>query len=113
MASGGCWPRSALPLAASGLALFALTNADQLIVGHLKHAAALDACYAADASFGVATWPVTLLATPVLRAAPISFARLRTSPQLQGSAYLSATALIASLTLDKPGFLLSAVATLR
>ncbi len=46
----------------------------------------------------------------MLRAAPISFARLRTSPQLQGSAYLSATALIASLTLPA-SFLLSAVAT--
>jgi O-antigen/teichoic acid export membrane protein len=98
---------SALPLAASGLALFALNNADQLIVGHLKHAAALG-CYAL--AFSLAAWPVTLLATPVLRAAPISFARLRTSPQLQGSAYLSATALIASLTLPA-SFLLSAVAT--
>jgi O-antigen/teichoic acid export membrane protein len=98
---------SALPLAASGLALFALTNADQLIVGHLKHAAALG-CYAL--AFSLAAWPVTLLATPVLRAAPASFARLRTSPQLQGSAYLSATALIASLTLPA-SFLLSAVAT--
>jgi O-antigen/teichoic acid export membrane protein len=98
---------SALPLAASGLALFALTNADQLIVGHLKHAAALG-CYAL--AFSLAAWPVTLLATPVLRAAPVSFARLRTSPQLQGSAYLSATALIASLTLPA-SFLLSAVAT--
>jgi O-antigen/teichoic acid export membrane protein len=98
---------SALPLAASGLAMFALTNADQLIVGHLKHAAALG-CYAL--AFSLAAWPVTLLATPVLRAAPISFARLRTSPQLQGSAYLSATALIASLTLPA-SFLLSAVAT--
>lgn len=98
---------SALPLAASGLAMFALTNADQLIVGHLKHAAALG-CYAL--AFSLAAWPVRLLATPVLRAAPISFARLRTSPQLQGSAYLSATALIASLTLPA-SFLLSAVAT--
>ena len=98
---------SALPLAASGLAMFALTNADQLIVGHLRHAAALG-CYAL--AFSVASWPVTLLARPVLRAAPISFARLRTSPQLQGSAYLSATALIASLTLPA-SFLLSAVAT--
>jgi PST family polysaccharide transporter len=98
---------SALPLAASGLAMFALTNADQLIVGHLKHAASLG-CYAL--AFSLASWPVTLLATPVLRAAPVSFARLRTSPQLQGSAYLSATALIASLTLPA-SFLLSAVAT--
>jgi PST family polysaccharide transporter len=97
----------ALPLAASGLAMFALTNADQLIVGHLRHAAALG-CYAL--AFSVAAWPVTLLAMPVLRAAPVSFARLRTSPQLQGSAYLSATALIASLTLPA-SFLLSAVAT--
>ncbi len=99
--------RSALPLAASGLAMFALTNADQLIVGHLKHATALG-CYAL--AFSLASWPVTLLAMPVLRAAPVSFARLRTSPQLQGSAYLSATALIASLTLPA-SFLLSAVAT--
>ena len=45
----------------------------------------------------------------MLRAAPGSFARLRASPQLQGSAYLSSTALIASLTLPA-GFLLSAVA---
>ena len=45
----------------------------------------------------------------MLRAAPGSFARLRTSPQLQGSAYLSSAALLASLTLPA-GFLLSAMA---
>ncbi len=97
---------SALPLAGSGLAMFALANADQLIVGHLKGAASLG-CYALAVS--LASWPITLLAEPVLRAAPGSFARLRTSPQLQGSAYLSSAALIASLTLPA-GFLLSAVA---
>lgn len=97
---------SALPLAGSGLAMFALANADQLIVGHLKGAASLG-CYALAVS--LASWPITLLAEPVLRAAPGSFARLRTSPQLQGSAYLSSAGLIASLTLPA-GFLLSAVA---
>ena len=97
---------SALPLAGSGLAMFALLNADQLIVGHIKGAALLG-CYALAVS--LASWPITLLAEPVLRAAPGSFARLRTSPQLQGSAYLSSAALLASLTLPS-GFLLSAVA---
>jgi O-antigen/teichoic acid export membrane protein len=97
---------AALPLAGSGLAMFALLNADQLIVGHLKGAASLG-CYALAVS--LASWPVTLLAEPVLRAAPGSFARLRTSPQLQGSAYLSSAALLASLTLPA-GFLLSAMA---
>jgi O-antigen/teichoic acid export membrane protein len=97
---------SALPLAGSGLAMFALLNADQLIVGHLKGAASLG-CYALAVS--LASWPITLLAEPVLRAAPGSFARLRTSPQLQGSAYLSSAALLASLTLPA-GFLLSAMA---
>jgi PST family polysaccharide transporter len=97
---------SALPLAGSGLAMFALLNADQLIVGHLKGAASLG-CYALAVS--LASWPITLLAEPVLRAAPGSFARLRTSPQLQGSAYLSSAALLASLTLPA-GFLLTAMA---
>src|ERR1700722_10216306 len=97
---------AALPLAGSGLAMFALLNADQLIVGHLKGAASLG-CYALAVS--LASWPITLLAEPVLRAAPGSFARLRTSPQLQGSAYLSSAALLASLTL-RAGFLLSAMA---
>jgi O-antigen/teichoic acid export membrane protein len=97
---------SALPLAGSGLAMFALLNADQLIVGHLKGAASLG-CYALAVS--LASWPITLLAEPVLRAAPGSFARLRTSPQLQGSAYLSSAALLASITLPA-GFLLSAMA---
>ena len=102
----GLLARSALPLAGSGLAMFALLNADQLIVGHLKGAASLG-CYALAVS--LASWPITLLAEPVLRAAPGSFARLRTSPQLQGSAYLSSAALLASLTLPA-GFLLSAMA---
>ena len=97
---------SALPLAGSGLAMFALLNADQLIVGHIKGAASLG-CYALAVS--LASWPIMLLAEPVLRAAPGSFARLRSSPQLQGSAYLSSAALLASLTLPS-GFLLSAVA---
>lgn len=102
----GLLAASALPLAGSGLAMFALLNADQLIVGHLKGAASLG-CYALAVS--LASWPITLLAEPVLRAAPGSFARLRTSPQLQGSAYLSSAALLASITLPA-GFLLSAMA---
>ena len=52
---------SALPLAASGLAMFALLNADQLIVGHIKGAVSLG-CYALAVS--LASWPIMLLAEP-------------------------------------------------
>ncbi len=86
----------ALPFAASGLLAFAITNADQIVVGRLLHATDLGYFVLA---LCVASWPVTVLSQPVRDAAPVAFARFRRGPQIAGSAFMSSANLLAALTL--------------
>ncbi len=86
----------ALPFTASGLLAFAITNVDQIVVGHMLHAADLGYYVLA---LCVASWPVTVLSQPVRDAAPVAFARFRRGPQIVGSAFMSSANLLAALTL--------------
>ena len=86
----------ALPFAASGVLAFAITNTDQIVVGHMLRPA--DLGYYALA-LCVASWPVTVLSQPVRDAAPVAFARFRRGPQIVGSAFMSSANLLAALTL--------------
>ena len=86
----------ALPFAASGLLAFAITNADQIVVGRLLHATDLGYYVLA---LCLASWPVTVLSQPVRDAAPVAFARFRRGPQIVGSAFMSSANLLAALTL--------------
>ncbi len=63
----------AFPFAASGLLAFAITNADQIVVGRLLHAADLGYFVLA---LCLASWPVTVLSQPVRDAAPVAFAHV-------------------------------------
>jgi O-antigen/teichoic acid export membrane protein len=86
----------ALPFAASGLLAFAITNVDQIVVGHMLHPADLGYYVLA---LCLASWPVTVLSQPVRDAAPVAFARFRRGPQIVGSAFMSSANLLAALTL--------------
>jgi O-antigen/teichoic acid export membrane protein len=86
----------ALPFAASGLLAFAITNADQIIIGRILHAADLGYYVLA---LCIASWPVTVLSQPVRDAAPVAFARFRRGPQIAGSAFTSSANLLAALVL--------------
>jgi O-antigen/teichoic acid export membrane protein len=95
-AEAGALLQIALPFAASGALAFGITNADQIIVGHMLHAADLGFYLLA---LCVASWPATMFSQPVRDAAPVAFARFRRGPQVVGSAFMSSANLLASMTL--------------
>jgi PST family polysaccharide transporter len=63
-----------LPLAGSSIIVFAVSNADQLVVGHLLGATALG-FYAL--ALNLASWPVTMFSLPTRSVAPAVFSRLQ------------------------------------
>ena len=84
-----------LPYVGSSVLVFAVTNVDQVVVGHLLHAADLGFYMLA---LCLATWPLTMCAQPVRQVAPAVFARFRLSPRVGGSAFVSSANLLACLT---------------
>jgi O-antigen/teichoic acid export membrane protein len=93
---GGALIRSALPFGASAAFAFAITNADQAVVGVLLHTTSLGYFVLA---LCLASWPITMFSQQVRDAAPVAFARFRRGPQVMGSAFLSSTNLLAAVTL--------------
>lgn len=85
-----------LPFTASAVLVFAITNSDQIVVGHLLHARSLGFYVLA---YCLASWPVTVLSQQIRDFAPAAFARLRRGPQVVGSAFMSSANLLACLTL--------------
>ena len=87
--------RTGLPFAASGVLMFAVTNADQIVIGRFLSTTELGYYVLAVC---LATWPVTLCSQPVRDIAPAVFARFRLGPRVVGSAFLSSADLLACLT---------------
>ena len=92
----GALIRSALPFGASAAFAFAITNADQAVVGVLLHTKSLGYYVLA---LCLASWPITMFSQQVRDAAPVAFARFRRGPQVMGSAFLSSANLLAAVTL--------------
>lgn len=88
--------RYGTPLACSTVVLFAVTNADQLVVGRVLGATALG-FYAL--ALNLATWPVTMFSLPVRNVAPAAFARLQHDHEAMRTAFLSAAALLGAVAL--------------
>ena len=88
--------RTAPPFAASGLLAFAISNVDQIVVGHVAHARGLGYYLLA---LSLASWPVTVISQPIRDAATVAFARFRRGPRIAGSAFASSVNLLAALTL--------------
>src|SRR5262249_40453613 len=93
---GGVLIRSALPFGASAAFAFAITNADQAVVGVLLHTESLGYFVLA---LCLASWPIPMFSPQVRDAAPVAFARFRRGPQVMGSAFLSSANLLAAVTL--------------
>ena len=88
--------RYGTPLAGSTVVVFAVTNVDQLVVGHVLGATALG-FYAL--ALNLATWPVTMFSLPVRNVAPAAFARLQHDHGAMRTAFLSAAALLCAVAL--------------
>jgi O-antigen/teichoic acid export membrane protein len=88
--------RFGLPLAGASIIVFGVSNVDQLVVGHLLGATALGFYVLA---FNLASWPVNMFSLPVRSVAPAVFARLQHDPAAMRGGFLSATALLSSVTL--------------
>ena len=88
--------RFGLPIAGSSIIVFAVTNVDQLVVGHLLGATALG-FYAL--ALNLATWPVTIFSLPTRSVAPAVFSRLQHDSAAMRSGFLSAAGLLGAAAL--------------
>ena len=88
--------RVSLPFAGSGIALMAIANADQVIIGRLLHMQNLGLFVLA---FCCAGWPLTMFSQSVRNMAPAAFAQFRKTPRIKDSVFMSAVSLLACLTL--------------
>lgn len=88
--------RASLPFAASSIALMAIANADQVIIGRLLHMSSLGFFVLA---FCCVSWPITMFSRPVRDMAPAAFARFRKTPTVSDSAFVSSASLLACVTL--------------
>jgi O-antigen/teichoic acid export membrane protein len=85
-----------LPLAGASIIVFAVTNADQIVVGRLLGATALG--YYALA-FNLSGWPVTIFAMPIRTVAPALFSRLQRDRSAMRTGFLASVGLMESITL--------------
>ena len=88
--------RVGLPFAESGIALIAIANADQVIIGRLLHMHELGLFVLAVCC---ASWPLTTFSHSVRNMAPAAFAQFRKTPRIKDSVFMSAASLLACLTL--------------
>jgi PST family polysaccharide transporter len=89
--------RFGLPLAGSGVIVFAVGNVDQLIVGRTLGVTALGFFVLAC---NLSSWPVTMFSQPVRSVAPPTFARLRDAdPAAMPGGVLTAAGVLATVSL--------------
>jgi O-antigen/teichoic acid export membrane protein len=85
-----------LPLAGASIVVFAVTNVDQLVVGHVLGVTALG-FYAL--AFNLASWPVNMFSVPVRSVAPAVFSRLQHDRPAMRTSFLSTAGLLGSATM--------------
>jgi PST family polysaccharide transporter len=88
--------RFGMPVAGSSVVVFAVTNVDQLVVGHLLGPTALG-FYAL--ALNLASWPVTMLSQPTRSVAPAVFSRLQHDRPAMRRGFLSCAGLLGAVTL--------------
>jgi O-antigen/teichoic acid export membrane protein len=88
--------RFGLPLAGASLVVFAVTNVDQIVVGHLLGPTELGLFALA---FNLASWPVNMFSLPVRSVAPSVFSRLQDDKPAMRSAFRTIVGLLTSTTL--------------
>jgi PST family polysaccharide transporter len=88
--------RFGLPLVGASIVVFAVTNVDQLVVGHMLGTVALG--YYALA-VNLAAWPVTMFSLPTRAVAPAVFSRLQHDRAAMRTGFLSVAGLLGAGTL--------------
>ncbi|HEY6277604.1 MAG TPA: lipopolysaccharide biosynthesis protein [Streptosporangiaceae bacterium] len=88
--------RFGLPLAGSGVIVFAIYNVDQLVVGRVLGVTALGLFVLASNLSG---WPVAMFSQPVRNVAPAAFARVQHDPAKMRAGFLSVAGLLSGVTL--------------
>ncbi|HET7017419.1 MAG TPA: lipopolysaccharide biosynthesis protein [Streptosporangiaceae bacterium] len=84
-----------LPLAGSSIVAFAVSNTDQLVVGHLLGATALG-FYAL--ALNLASWPLTMFSLPTRSVAPAVFSRLQQDKAAMRAGFLCVARLLSVIT---------------
>jgi PST family polysaccharide transporter len=87
--------RFGLPLAGASIIVFAITDADQIVVGHFLGATLLG--YYALAT-NLSNWPLNMFSMPVRSVAPALFSRLQHDRRAMRVGFVSGAALLASIT---------------
>jgi O-antigen/teichoic acid export membrane protein len=85
-----------LPLAGASLIVFAVQNADQIVVGRYLGATAVG-FYAL--AFNLSGWPITIFSVPIRTVAPALFSRLQRDRAQLKTGFLASVGLMESLTL--------------
>jgi PST family polysaccharide transporter len=88
--------RFGAPLAASGMIVFAVGNADQLVAGRTLGVTTLGLFVLAS---NLSSWPVSMFSQPVRNVAPAAFARLRGNPVAMRRGFITAAGLLGAVTL--------------
>jgi O-antigen/teichoic acid export membrane protein len=87
--------RFGLPLAGASVVVFAISFADQIVVGRMLGPEALGFYVLA---FNLSQWPVTVFSQPLRNVAPPTFARLQDEPEAMRGAFRSIIGLLAAVT---------------
>jgi O-antigen/teichoic acid export membrane protein len=88
--------RFGAPLAGASIVVFAVQNADQLVVGHVLGATALG-FYAL--AFNLSGWPLTVFSMPIRTVAPALFSRLQHDKPAMRKTFLACLELVETATL--------------
>ena len=88
--------RFGAPLAGASIVVFAVQNADQLVVGHVLGSTALG-FYAL--AFNLSSWPLTIFSMPIRTVAPALFSRLQHDKSTMRKTFLACLELIETVTL--------------
>jgi O-antigen/teichoic acid export membrane protein len=88
--------RFGTPLAGASIVVFAVQNADQIVVGHVLGATALG-FYAL--AFNLSSWPLTIFSMPIRTVAPALFSRLQHDWPAMRGAFLACLELIETIAL--------------
>jgi PST family polysaccharide transporter len=88
--------RFGMPLAGASIIVFAVQNADQLVVGHLLGATALG-FYAL--AFSLSSWPLTIFSMPIRTVAPALFSRLQHDRPTMRDTFLAFLEIVEAITL--------------
>ena len=88
--------RFGMPLAGASIVVFAVQNADQIVIGHVLGATTLG-FYAL--AFNLSSWPLTVFSMPIRTVTPALFSRLQHDRPAMRESFLACLELVETITL--------------